>query len=382
MRRSFASSTGAAAQEHTFDLTGKFEVHNCDMPSETATATRDELFQAFKDMYTIRRMEITCDMEYKNRNIRGFCHLYDGQEAIAAGMEAALDNDDGLITSYRCHGHAYMRGQSVETILAELFGFENGAMGGKGGSMHIYNKDTHFYGGAGIVGAQVPIGAGLAFAAKYTAKDKTNTSVGIGMYGDGAANQGQIWEAANMAQLWKLPAVFVCENNQYGMGTAVHRSSANTDYYKQGGVAIPGVKADGMDYLAVRECFSFVKQYCGAGNGPIFVELATYRYHGHSMSDPGVSYRTKDEVKETRSSRDPIEAVKQYIVQAGLGTEDELTALEKELRKEVAEACKRAKAGKQPELQELVTDILSDGKGGSEIPEFVRMPVFEESRRA
>jgi len=185
----------------TVDLTGKFAVHNMpadqpQLPNESVTVTKDELFKAFQQMYTIRRMEITCDTEYKARNIRGFCHLSDGQEAIPVGMDASLTNEDGLITSYRCHGQAFVRGQSVEQILAELFGRETGAMGGKGGSMHLYNKDSHFYGGAGIVGAQVPIGAGLAFSAKYNHDGEGLCPVGIGMYGDGAANQGQIWEVS------------------------------------------------------------------------------------------------------------------------------------------------------------------------------------------
>ena len=182
-----------------------------------------------------------------------------------------------------------------------------------------------------------------------------------------------------MAKLWGLPMVFVCENNRYGMGTQIERSSANVDYYKQGGVIIPGVKADGMDYLAVRECFKFIKEYCGSGNGPIFCELQTYRYHGHSMSDPGTTYRDREEIKEIRAARDPIECVKNYIIDAGFGEAGELQEIEKELRREVADACKRAKEGSPPELSELLTDILSDGEGGSEIPSFIRSPVYERS---
>jgi pyruvate dehydrogenase E1 component alpha subunit len=188
-------------------------------------------------------------------------------------------------------------------------------------------------------------------------------------------------QAANMAKLWNLPAVFVCENNRYGMGTQVQRSSANTDYYKAGGVIIPGVKADGMDYMAVRECFKFIKEFCGNGGGPIFCELATYRYHGHSMSDPGTTYRDRQEVQDIRASRDPIEQVKKYIIEAGFTDEADLVATEKAIRKEVTAANKRAKEGKEPELKELLTDILSDGAGGSEIPDFIRMPRYDLSHR-
>jgi len=376
------SSSLSASMSSSIDLTGKFQLHNIEMDEShlTAEVTADELFEAFEKMYTIRRMEITCDTEYKARNIRGFCHLSDGQEAIPVGMDTALTHNDGIITSYRCHGQAFVRGQSVEQILAELFGRETGAMGGKGGSMHLYNKDSHFYGGAGIVGAQVPIGAGLAFSAKYNHDESSGElcPVGIGMYGDGAANQGQIWEAANMSKLWKLPAVFVCENNRYGMGTTAERSSANTEYYKQGGVIIPGIKADGMDYLAVRECFKFIKEFCGNGGGPIFCELATYRYHGHSMSDAGL-YRDRQEVQEIRAARDPIEQVKKNIVELGFMTEQELQTEEKRIKKEVAVANKNAKAGAEPAAGELITDIFSDGKGGSEIPPFIRMPRFDQS---
>lgn len=189
----------------------------------SAKATKEELLHYHREMYTIRRMEIGCDTEYKARNIRGFCHLYDGQEAIAMGMQAALDKTDHITTSYRCHGFQYIRGDSVKRIVGELFGFELGSEKGKGGSMHLYSKENRFWGGAGIVGAQVPVAVGLAFAEKYKGKGQWPIPVSLGLYGDGAANQGQIWEAANMAKLWSLPAVFVCENNQYGMGTSTSR---------------------------------------------------------------------------------------------------------------------------------------------------------------
>ena len=388
--RTFTSSNAVASAEHTYDISGKFEVHNdpfelgncenpCEMPNEKPTATREELMHALREMLTIRRMELTSDKLYKEQYIRGFCHLYDGQEAIASGLGAALTDDDALIGTYRCHGHQLVRGGTVEGILAEMFGFKEGCSGGKGGSMHLYNKETNFYGGAGIVGAQVPLGAGLAFAAKYKQKEGELMNVGVTLYGDGAANQGQNWEAANMSKLWGLPTVLVCENNKYGMGTSVDRHSSITDYFKQGGVAIPGIRCDGMDYLAVRECFKYVKQYCGEGNGPIYVELNTYRYHGHSMSDPGTTYRDRTEIGDVRGSRDPIETVKRYLIEAGFAEEAELKAMAKEVTKEVNAAAKKAKAGSEPAMEELFTDVWTDGKGGSEIPKHVRMPNYEQS---
>lgn len=352
-----AMSTSADFEIHT-----PFKGHNTDVPDVKTSATKDELLQYHREMYTMRRMEIAADTEYKARNIRGFCHLYDGQEAIAVGVQAALTNDDDWITTYRCHGAALMRGCTVQEIFEEMFGYENGIAKGKGGSMHMYNKEANFYGGAAIVGAQVPIGAGLGFFHHYkrkTAEEKTN--IAITMYGDGSANQGQCWEAANMAALWKIPALFVCENNEYGMGTAVHRHSIITDYYKQGNT-IPGMWIDGMDVLAVREGFKFAKEYCSRGIGPMYIEVKTYRYHGHSMSDPGITYRTRDEVTQVRQTRDPIESVKARIVEAGFANEAELKSVEKDVRKEVSDALKRAKASVLPKESEVYTDIYTTGK--------------------
>ena len=273
-----------------------------DGPEQKTTATKEELLHYLDQMLTIRRFEIVNDSEYKMRNIRGFCHLYDGQEAIAVGVQDALENLDSWITTYRCHATAFVRGSPVHEIFGELFGLDNGVVGGRGGSMHMYNKEANFYGGAAIVGAQVPVGAGFAFANQYEWKlagRKGPMQVSVSMCGDGSANQGQAHEAANMAALWKLPHIFVIENNQYGMGTSTARSSYLTDYYKQGNM-IPGIQCDGFDVLATRECMRFAKDYCGAGNGPLFVEFKTYRYHGHSMSDPGITYRDRDEVNAVR----------------------------------------------------------------------------------
>merc|ERR1719296_462420 len=254
-----------SSETATFDLTGSFETHNLDTaPNDSIEMTKDELLSHFEMMYTMRRMEITCDNEYKARAIRGFCHLYDGQEAVATGINAAFDPEDSWITSYRCHCVSLARGGTVASILGELFGN---------------------IGGQGIVGAQVPVGLGLAFANHYNATPGKPMQVAIGCYGDDAANQGQIWESANMASLWNLPMIFCIENNGYGMGTSIDRHSSHSDYYKMGN-HIPGVRIDGMNVLAVKEGMRFVKEYVGEGNGPMYVEMMTYRYHGHSMSDP------------------------------------------------------------------------------------------------
>jgi pyruvate dehydrogenase E1 component alpha subunit len=302
-------------------------------------------------MFAVRRVEVTCDQEYKARRIRGFCHLYDGQEAISTGTEAALTRDDDWITTYRCHGVAMARGCTPTQVFAEQFGGALGASRGKGGSMHLYRKESHFYGGAAIVGAHVPIAAGLALFHKYVASDpKKMQNASFVFYGDGAANQGQCWEAANMATLWKLPVVFVIENNQYGMGTAVQRSSALTEYYKQGGEVIPGVQVNGMDVLAVKTAMGHAKEHVMAGNGPLFVEAKTYRYHGHSMSDPGITYRSREEVAKTRAERDPIELVKSRLLDSNLATADELKEIEREVRDQVQNALAEATAGKAPEV--------------------------------
>ena len=265
----------------------------------------------------------------------------------------------------------------MKRIVGELFGFSLGSMKGKGGSMHFYSKENKFWGGAGIVGAQMPVGVGIAFAEMYKAKKAWPTPVCVAMYGDGAANQGQIWEAANMAALWKIPVVLLCENNQYGMGTSTKRHSANDEYYKQGGVAIPGVQADGMDVLASRHALAYCKEYAGSGKGPIYLELKTYRYHGHSMSDPGVTYRDRDEVAGVRAAKDCIEQTKNRILEAGWATPDELKAIEKDIRTAVTAEVDAAAAGVHPELNVLYEHIFAP----PEIPEFIRHATVEKSKR-
>ncbi|QSL65694.1 hypothetical protein MERGE_003007 [Pneumocystis wakefieldiae] len=266
-----------------------FQTYNLDPLPLDITVTKSELIKLYSDMVTIRRMELASDLLYKSKKIRGFCHLYIGQEAVAAGIEQAITPEDQVITAYRCHGFAYTRGSSVKSIIAELLGRVDGVSQGKGGSMHMFSRN--FYGGNGIVGAQVPVGVGIAFAMKYL--NRPNTT--FALYGDGAANQGQVFEAFNMAKLWKIPVVFGCENNKYGMGTSAERSSAMTDYYKRGHY-IPGIQVDGMNVLAIKHASAFSKQY-SLENGPLVMEFVTYRYSGHSMSDPGTSYRTREEIQ-------------------------------------------------------------------------------------
>jgi len=357
------------------------QTHNLDIaPNNEITMTKDELLGHFRLMYTMRRMEITCDNEYKARNIRGFCHLYDGQEAVATGIQAAFEAEDSWITSYRCHCIALARGGNVASILAELFGNAGGMTKGKGGSMHFYSKAMNFFGGQGIVGAQVPVGNGLAFANKYNAKPGEPMNVAIACYGDGAANQGQIWESANMASLWKLPMIFCIENNGYGMGTSIDRHSSHSDYYKMGN-HIPGIRIDGMNVLAVKEGMRFVKEWCGAGNGPMYVEMRTYRYHGHSMSDPGTTYRNREEIALTRSTRDPLEFVKKTLMDAGFAEADEIKAMEKEIRKEVQAEVVKAKSFPDVELSQMFDYIHAaevDG-GVQEMPDYIRMPDYAKS---
>jgi pyruvate dehydrogenase E1 component alpha subunit len=370
--RAFSSET------ITVDVGDAYTTHLFDAPSTTVTTNKDELISFFRHMYTMRRMEITCDTEYKARNIRGFCHLYDGQEAVAMGIEAALDPEDSWITSYRCHGVAYLRGSTVENVFAELFGYSNGTCLGKGGSMHFYSKNSNFYGGQGIVGAQVPVGAGLAFANKYNTPEGQQMPIAIAGYGDGAANQGQIWEAANMSSLWGLPMVFYIENNHYGMGTSTQRSSSNDDYYTMGN-HIPGIRMNGMNVLAVKQGFEAVKAHCGSGNGPMYVEVDTYRYHGHSMSDPGTTYRNREEVSGVRDTRDPIDYVKNLLIEHSFATTADIKAMEKEIRGEVAASLAKAKAGSPLPEEWLTKQIYSTADGQDDPCPFVRMPDIQKS---
>lgn len=328
--------------------------------STSIAINKDECLDYFKKMNIMRNMEISCDKEYKAKNIRGFCHLYDGQEAVAMGTQAVLSDQDNWITSYRCHCIAYLRGISVKQVFAELLGLNDGATGARGGSMHFYNKDKNFYGGQGIVGAQVPVGTGLGFADWYNSEDNKNMPVSIVAYGDGAANQGQIFESMNMAALWKLPVIYCVENNEYGMGTSIERSSFNTEYYTMGN-KIPGIQVDGMNLLAIKETMGKAKEHVSNGSGPLVVEFKTYRYHGHSMSDPGITYRDRQEITEVRQTRDPINMLKNIMIEEDLATEDELKTLEKEAKKYVKQELASAKESSLPDDNSLFTKIYSKG---------------------
>jgi pyruvate dehydrogenase E1 component alpha subunit len=302
-------------------------------------------------MAAIREMETKAGDLYLEKIIRGFLHRCNGQEASIVGLESALTPGDEIITAYRCHGYTHTRGVSVKEIIAELAGKATGCSKGKGGSMHLYGP--HYYGGNGIVGAQVPLGAGIAFTNKYNETGK----ICVTLYGDGAANQGQVFEAFNMAALWKLPCLFVCENNLYGMGTSSTRSSACPEYYTRGHY-IPGIWVDGQNVLAVRTATQWCADYIRAGNGPLVMEQFTYRYYGHSMSDPGKSYRSAAEVKEVRDTRDPLKKCEQLALELNLMTSDEIKAIKKDAAKTAEEAVEFARSSPYPPPGDLYTHIL------------------------
>jgi pyruvate dehydrogenase E1 component alpha subunit len=321
----------------------------------TPNVSAEELKRYYREMLLIRRFEEKAGQLYGMGLIGGFCHLYIGQEAVVVGLEAAADEGDKRVTSYRDHGHMLACGMDAKGVMAELTGRIGGYSKGKGGSMHMFSKERHFYGGHGIVGAQVPIGAGLAFADKYLGNDRVTFTY----FGDGAANQGQVYETYNMAQLWDLPVIFVIENNQYAMGTAVKRATKSPALWKRGeAYGIAGEEVDGMDVLAVKEAGQRAVAHCRAGKGPYILEVMTYRYRGHSMSDPA-KYRTREEVQEMREKRDAIEHVRQMLLTGGHATEDDLKKIDKEIKEIVNEAAEFSKESPEPDLSELWTDIYA-----------------------
>jgi len=307
----------------------------------------------YKEMSLMRRIEIAADVAYKKKQIRGFLHLYNGQEAVAAGLESELKPSDHVITAYRCHAHMISRrcGTEPKAVLAELLGKDTGCSRGKGGSMHMYNDKTNFHGGNGIVGAQVPIGTGIAWSQKL---NKTG-AVTVIYYGDGAANQGQIFEASNMAKIHNLPAIYVCENNQYGMGTSVARASATPDFYTRGQF-IPGIRYNGMNVLQSREVAKYAVEYART-TGPILLEAKTYRYKGHSMSDPGTTYRSREEVEGIRLNRDPILQVEAWLLSNNLATEEELKAINAEVKAVIDQAVAFAEKSALPAAEELLNHV-------------------------
>nr|KAF7416797.1 hypothetical protein H0235_011328 [Vespula pensylvanica] len=324
-------------------------------PPQQTTLNDEDATYILRTMHYIRRMENKIAEMYRMRLINGFCHLYAGQEAVAVGCKVALKDNDNVITAYRCHAFAFLFGGNVRSVMAELMGRKTGISKGKGGSMHMYAPN--FYGGEGIVGGQVPIGTGLAFAHKYNGTD----AVSISLYGDGASSQGQIYEVWNMAKLWNLPAIYICENNQYAMGTQLHRHSANTKFYTRGDL-IPGIKVNGMRVIDVREAVIFARDYA-IRNGPIILEVDTYRYYGHSMSDPGVGYRTRDEIKSVQTEQDPILLFTKLLVDNGLKTQNETDEIRKEIYKEVDAEAELAKADPWPELTEITKAVYAEPIG-------------------
>ena len=322
-----------------------------------APLTREEELTAYREMLLIRRFEERAGQLYGMGFIGGFCHLYIGQEAVVVGLQMASKPGDQVITTYRDHGHMLATGMDAKGVMAELTGRKGGYSKGKGGSMHMFSKEKHFYGGHGIVGASVPLGAGLAFANKY----RGNDNVSWCYFGDGAANQGQVYETFNMAKLWSLPVIFVIENNHYAMGTAVERAAATTNFAIRGlSFDIPGEQVDGMDVRACKAAGEKVAAHARAGKGPYILEMLTYRYRGHSMSDPA-KYRTREEVDKVREERDPIERVRRRILDGRLASEDDLKAVDAEIRRIVTEAAEFAQSNPEPDASELFTDILVGG---------------------
>jgi len=317
------------------------------------SVTADQLKSYYRDMLLIRRFEERAGQLYGMGLIGGFCHLYIGQEAVVVGMQSTIKLGDAIITSYRDHGHMLAAGMDPKGVMAELTGRASGYSKGKGGSMHMFSREKHFYGGHGIVGAQVPIGTGLAFAHKYKGSD----NVSLTYFGDGSANQGQVYEAMNMAALWKLPVVYIIENNRYGMGTSVERASAVTELYRHGeSFGIPGERVDGMDVVAVKAAGEKAVEHARNG-GPYILEMQTYRYRGHSMSDPA-KYRTKEEVDKYRNERDPIDHVRKLLLDGKMTDEAALKAVDAEIRKIVNDSAEFAQHSPEPDPSELWTDVL------------------------
>ncbi|MFT5539512.1 MAG: pyruvate dehydrogenase E1 component alpha subunit [Alphaproteobacteria bacterium] len=316
--------------------------------------SKAELLALYRQMLMIRRFEEKAGQLYGQGLIAGFCHLYIGQEAVVIGMQANLTPEDSVVTTYRDHGHMLACGMDPKGVMAELTGRQGGYSRGKGGSMHMFSREKNFYGGHGIVGAGVPVGTGLAFANRYLGTD----AVALTYYGDGAANQGQVMESFNMAALWKLPVIFIIENNQYGMGTSVARASASPDFFKRGEpYGIPGKKVDGMDVLAVKEAGAAAVAHCRAGKGPYILQMETYRYRGHSMSDPA-RYRTRDEVQKVRSERDPIDHLSDILFENNMAKPDDLKKIDNEVKKIATEAADFATTDAEPAPEELYTDVL------------------------
>ncbi len=325
---------------------------------KTAKAGAQDLLAFYRDMLLIRRFEERAGQLYGMGLIGGFCHLYIGQEAVVTGMQACLNEKDAVITSYRDHGHMLAAGMDPKGVMAELTGRSDGYSRGKGGSMHMFSMEKNFFGGHGIVAAQVPIGSGIAFAHKYSGSG----GVCLTYLGDGAANQGQVYESFNMAALWDLPVVYVIENNKYGMGTSIERASAGTEFHLRGkAYGIPGMQVDGMDVLAVKEAGEKAVAHCRAGKGPYILEMLSYRYRGHSMSDPA-KYRSREEVRKVREERDPIDRLGAALVKGGHTDEAALKEIDKEIKTVITKAAEFAQQSPEPDPAELFTDVYADAE--------------------
>ena len=352
-RATRSKSNTASATAGAVDPARQTTRFDCPTYPVAYTATREELLTFYEQMLLIRRFEERAGQLYGLGLIGGFCHLYIGQEAVVVGLQSALKPVDSVITGYRDHGHMLMCGIAPRAVMAELTGRAGGISKGKGGSMHMFSVEHRFYGGHGIVGAQVSLGTGLAFSHKY----QQDGGVCLAYFGDGAANQGQVYEGFNMAELWKLPVIYVIENNQYAMGTSVGRASAERELFRRGeSFRIPGLQINGMDVLEVRGAAERALEWVRAGKGPLLLELMTYRYRGHSMSDPA-KYRTREEVDAMREKSDPIEGAKAKLLALGIAEED-LKAIDKRVREAVADAAEFAQSSPEPDPAELYTDIL------------------------
>jgi pyruvate dehydrogenase E1 component alpha subunit len=312
------------------------------------------VLEFFNKMVFARKFEEACVKLYLSKHIGGFCHLYIGQEAVVAGVYAAIDKSDQVVTSYRDHVHILLSGADPKRVLAELLGRYDGVCKGKGGSMHLFDTPRGFYGGHGIVGAQVPIGTGIAFSNKYN----NQNNLCVTFFGDGALHQGQVYESFNMAKLWNLPVIYIIENNEYAMGTCVARASSNQDLYKRGeSFNIKSLRADGMDFFEVKKTMDDAVSHVRGGNGPILIEFKTYRYRGHSMSDPA-KYRSKDEVEKYKNEKDPIDSLKQYIIAKKLLNQYDIDAVYDKFQSEIDEIVEFAKNSPLPPIEELYTDVL------------------------
>lgn len=350
-----AAAKGSAAKEASAKAAQVSRAGRVLPAFERYKPSRDEYREYYRMMLLIRRFEEKAGQLYGMGLIGGFCHLYIGQEAVVTGLQSVIRlGHDSVITGYRDHGHMLACGIPSNIVMAELTGRADGISRGKGGSMHMFSVEHGFYGGHGIVAAQVPLGAGLAFAHKYKGDD----GICLTYFGDGAANQGQVYETFNMAELWKLPVIFIIENNQYAMGTAINRASSEQRLHRRGdSFQIPGFAVNGMDVLEVRGAAGMAVDWVRDGNGPVLIELNTYRYRGHSMSDPA-KYRTREEVQEVRETRDPIEHARNEMIEQGFADEAWFKEIEKEIRAEVAKAAEFAQEAPEPDLDELYTDVL------------------------